>query len=54
MYRRAEAWASATTRSSSGAAEQLGHRFLVRDRTRPTSGNPLAMGLEHGIGFRSF
>jgi hypothetical protein len=34
-------WQSATTRSS--LAKQLGHCFLVRNRTRPASGYPLTV-----------
>jgi len=33
------------------AAEQLGHEFLVRHRARPTSGYPLVVSLQDGIGF---
>jgi hypothetical protein len=33
-------------------SKQLGHRLLVRDRTRSADRNPLPMALQHSVRFR--
>jgi hypothetical protein len=48
---RAETRAVTDHSTSLRAAEQLGHELLVRHCARPTSGHPLIVCLERGIGF---